>query len=113
MLAFVAALALLGAGAAAATRLFIPTRSPVKAEDPRPRLSVPGDMGSAHPTAFGWMIPIIRAVGTGELARVNHAILRDGSYGGQFWLWAAVGMGLKESPRYGHSLLTDLDRRAR
>jgi hypothetical protein len=85
----------------------------IQPEDPHPRLSVPGDMGSTHPTAFGWMIPIIRAVGTGELTRVNQAILRDGSYGGQFWAWAAVGMGLRESPRYRASLLTDLDRHAR
>lgn len=83
----------------------------IKAEDPHPRLSVPGDMGSTHPTAFGWMLPIIRAVGTGELAPVDQAILRDGSYGGQFWLWAGVGIGLRQPPLSGQSLLTHLDRR--
>jgi hypothetical protein len=83
----------------------------IQAEDPHPRLSVPGDMGSTHPTPFGWMIPIIRAVGTGELARVNQAILRDGAYGGQFWLWTSVGMKLRQPPLSGQSLLNDLDRR--
>lgn len=83
----------------------------IKAEDPRPRLSVSGDMGSTHPSKFGWMIPIIAAVGTDEVARVDRAIIRDGSYGGQFWLWAAVGMGLRQLPLSGQSLLTHLDRR--
>jgi hypothetical protein len=83
----------------------------IKAEDPHPRLSVPGDMGSTHPSEFGWMIPITQAIATGEVARVNHAIIRDGSYGGQFWVWAAVSMGLRRLPLSGQSLLTNLDRR--
>lgn len=85
----------------------------IKAEDPHPRLSVPGDMGSTHPSEFGWMIPIIRAVGTGEVARVNQAIVRDGSYGGQFWLWAAVGLGLRQLPLSAQALLIHVDRRGR
>lgn len=81
----------------------------IRAEDPHPRLSVPGDMGSTHPSPFGWMIPVIRAVATGRVIRVDQAIVRDGRYGGQFWLWTAVGMGMKRLPLDGQSLLTFID----
>lgn len=81
----------------------------IKAEDPNPRLSVLGDMGSTHPTPFGWMIPIIRAVATGKLENVNQAIDQDGAYGGQFWLWAGVGLGLEQPPLSARSLFTHLD----
>jgi hypothetical protein len=69
---------------------------------------VPGD---THASEFGWMIPITQAIGTDEVARVDQAIVRDGSYGGQFRLWAAVAMGLRRLPLSGPSLLTNLDRR--
>ncbi|MGH2876981.1 MAG: hypothetical protein ACRDLV_12090 [Solirubrobacteraceae bacterium] len=85
----------------------------IRAEDPHPRLDVPGDNGSTHASAFGWMIPIIDAVDTGELARVNDAILQGGRYGGQLWLWIGVGMRMRQLPLYGQPLLSYLDRHGR
>lgn len=85
----------------------------IRTEDPHPRVSMPGDMGSTHPTAFGWMIPIIHAVSTGRLLNVNQAILRDGRLGGQFWLWTAVGLRLPRLPLDGQSLLNTIDHHRR
>jgi hypothetical protein len=85
----------------------------ITAEDPHPRVSLPGDMGSTHPSRFGWMIPIIRAVATGKVSMVDHAIVQDGRNGGQFWVWTAVGMRLKRLPVDGQALLTYIRRQSR
>jgi hypothetical protein len=79
--------------------------------DPHPSMSVPGDMGSSHPSPFGWMIPFIEAVRADDLSRVNQAIVSDANYGGQFALWADTGMGLSlRRNLVGRPLLTYLDR---
>jgi len=79
--------------------------------DPHPSLVVPGDMGTTHPSMFGWMIPFIRAVRTGELARVDAAIVDDAQLGGQFALWTDTGMGVDlRRNLVGRPLLTYLDR---
>jgi hypothetical protein len=82
----------------------------ITAKDPHPRMSVPGDMGSSHPSEFGWMIPIIHAVGSGEPARVDRAIKRDEFNGGQFSLWVDVGLGIDRLSLVGQSLLSYLER---
>jgi hypothetical protein len=66
----------------------------VTAWDPHPSWSVPGDGGTTHPSEFGWMIPFIQAVRTGDLAGVDQAIVSDATYGGQFALWVNTGLGL-------------------
>jgi hypothetical protein len=85
----------------------------VSAEDPHPSMSVPGDMGSTHPSEFGWMIPIIQAVRTGELARVDHAIVRDAFDGGQFSIAVDTGLGIERRGLAGQTLLTYLERHGR
>jgi hypothetical protein len=83
----------------------------VTAWDPHPSMSVPGDGGTTHPSVFGWMIPFIRAVRTGDLARVDNAIVSDANYGGQFALWVNTGLGLNlRLGLVGRPLLTYLDR---
>jgi hypothetical protein len=83
----------------------------VTAWDPHPSMSVPGDMGTTHPSAFGWMIPFIQAVSTGDLARVDQAIVRDANHGGQFAFWVNTGMRLNlRLGLVGRPLLTYLDR---
>lgn len=82
----------------------------VTARDPHPSLSVPGDMGTTHPSPFGWAIPFVRAVGAGDLAGVNQAIVNDENLGGQFALWADTGMGVSLSRGLvGQALLTYLN----
>jgi hypothetical protein len=79
--------------------------------DPHPSMSVRGDGGTTHPSAFGWMIPFIHAVRTGELAQVDQAIVSDATYGGQFALWVNTGMGLNlRLGLIGRPLLTYLNR---
>lgn len=79
--------------------------------DPHPSMSVPGDMGSTHPSTFGWMIPFIQAVGAGDLGRVDQAIVNDAKYGGQFALWVNTGLGLDlRLGLVGRPLLSYLDR---
>jgi hypothetical protein len=85
----------------------------VSAEDPHPSMSVPGDMGSTHPSEFGWMIPIMQAVGTGELARVDQAIVRDAFDGGQFSISVTIGLGIERLGLVGQSLLSYLERHGR
>jgi hypothetical protein len=83
----------------------------VTAWDPHPSMSVPGDMGTTHPSEFGWMIPFIQAVRTGDPAQVDKAIVSDATYGGQFALWANTGMGLNlRLGLVGRPLLSYLDR---
>jgi hypothetical protein len=83
----------------------------VTAWDPHPSMSVPGDGGTTHPSVFGWMIPFIQAVSTGDLARVDQAIVSDANYGGQFALWVNTGLGLSlRRGLVGRPLLTYLDR---
>ncbi len=55
----------------------------VTAWDPHPRVSVSGDMGSHHPSTFGWAIPYIAAVRAGDLARVD-ALLTDQRFNANF-----------------------------
>jgi hypothetical protein len=45
--------------------------SAVRAWDPHPSTSVPGDMGTTHPSQFGWAIPYIRAARAGDLPRLD------------------------------------------
>ncbi len=71
----------------------------VTAWDPHPSLAVPGDMGTTHPSVFGWMIPFIQAVRTGDLARADQAIVSDAKYGGEFALWVNTGLGLNAQAR--------------
>ncbi|HEY6397826.1 MAG TPA: hypothetical protein VIX82_10265, partial [Solirubrobacteraceae bacterium] len=83
----------------------------VTAWDPQPSMSVPGDMGTTHPSAFGWMVPFIEAVGAGDLARVDQAIVSDANYGGQFAFWVNTGMGLNlRLGLVGRPLLAYLER---
>ena len=78
----------------------------VRAWDPHPRTSVPGDMGTTHPSQFGWMIPFIRAVGAGDLASVDRLILST-RYGGPF---AAPLLWVPTRDLAGRALLSYLDR---
>jgi hypothetical protein len=81
--------------------------------DPHPSMSVLGDGGTTHPSEFGWMIPFIQAVGSGDVARVDKAIVNDAGYGGQFAWWVNTGMGLNLGLNLvGRSLLGYLDRHA-
>jgi hypothetical protein len=81
--------------------------------DPHPSMTVPGDGGTTHPSEFGWMIPFIQAVGSGDLARVDKAIVNDARNGGQFAWWVNTGMGLNlRLNLVGRSLLNYLDRHA-
>lgn len=58
----------------------------VRAEDPRPRASVPGDLGSTQTTLFGWMLPYVPAVRAGDISRVDQ-LLDSELYGGRFALF--------------------------
>jgi len=81
--------------------------------DPHPSLSVPGDGGTTHPSEFGWMIPFIQAVGSGDLVGVDKAIVNDARNGGQFAWWVNTGMGLNlRLNLVGRSLVNYLDRHA-
>ena len=78
----------------------------VRAWDPHPSTSVPGDMGTTNPSEFGWMIPFIQAVGTGDLASVDRLILST-RYGGPF----ADACPFSAPPHLaGRALLSYLDR---
>jgi hypothetical protein len=57
----------------------------VRAWDPHPSVSLPGDNGTTHPSQFGWMIPFIGAVRAGDLAGVN-AVIADPRYSGNFFI---------------------------
>lgn len=46
----------------------------VTAWDPHPSTSVPGDMGTTHPSEFGWAIPFIRAARDGDLPRLDRLL---------------------------------------
>lgn len=82
----------------------------VTAWDPHPSMSVPGDMGTTHPSQFGWTIPFIHAVGAGDQAGVGQAIVSDANDGGQFAWWVNVGMGLDlKLGLVGQPLLTYLN----
>jgi hypothetical protein len=84
--------------------------SAVTAWDPHPSMSVPGDMGTTHPSPFGWTIPFTKAVSARDLAGVNQAIVNDAKDGGQFAWWVNVGMGLNlRLGLVGQPLLTYLD----
>lgn len=49
----------------------------VVAEDPHPSESVPGDLGSTHPSLFGWFIPFQNAVASGDAAAVSTLLGSD------------------------------------
>jgi hypothetical protein len=78
----------------------------VRAWDPHPSTSVPGDGGTTNPSQFGWMIPFIQAVEAKDVASVDRLILSD-RYGGPFagWIPDAVTRNL-----FGGTLLSYLDR---
>jgi hypothetical protein len=78
----------------------------VTAWDPHPTTSVPGDMGTTHPSTFGWMIPFIEAVRARDPARVKQIILSD-RYGGPFASSVPLPPRLNLA---GRPLLTYLDR---
>jgi hypothetical protein len=83
----------------------------VRAWDPHPRTSVPGDNGSTHPSQFGWMIPYIQAVGAGDLRQVNRLIAGE-RFSGDFLMYGQPVPSLK-SPRViltGRRFLRYLDR---
>jgi hypothetical protein len=48
--------------------------SAVRAWDPHPSTSVPGDMGTTHPSQFGWAIPYIRATRAADLPRLDRLL---------------------------------------
>jgi hypothetical protein len=81
----------------------------VTAWDPHPSTSVPGDMGTTHPSTFGWMIPFVEAVRARDPARVNQLVLSD-RYGGPFASSVPVSVRLNLE---GRALLTYLDRHGR
>ena len=83
----------------------------VRAWDPHPSTSVPGDMGQTHPSQFGWMIPFIRAVGAGDLASVDRLILST-RYGGPFASAVIPVPGVLSLNLFGRALLRYLDRHA-
>lgn len=58
----------------------------VTAWDPHPRVSVPGDSGTTHPSTFGWAIPYIAAVKADDPARLDQ-LLADQRYAGQFYTY--------------------------
>jgi hypothetical protein len=78
----------------------------VRAWDPHPSTSVPGDWGTTHPSEFGWMIPFIQAVGARDLASLDRLILSM-RYGGPF---AASVPGSVTLNLAGRTLLSYLDR---
>lgn len=78
----------------------------VRAWDPHPSTSVRGDMGTTHPSQFGWMIPFIQAVGARGLTSVDRLILST-RYGGPF---AAGVPGSVTRNLAGRKLLSYLDR---
>jgi hypothetical protein len=81
--------------------------------DPHPSMSVPGDGGTTHPSEFGWMIPFIQGVRSGDLERVDQAIVEDANDGGQFAWSVSTGLGLDlRLNLVGRSLLRYLDRHA-
>ena len=47
----------------------------VTAWDPHPSTAVPGDMGTTHPSQFGWAIPFIAAVRGGDVRRVDRLLV--------------------------------------
>ena len=51
--------------------------SAVRAWDPHPSMTVPGDSGSAHPSEFGWAIPYIAAARAGNLPRLDRLLADD------------------------------------
>jgi hypothetical protein len=81
----------------------------VTAWDPHPSTSVPGDMGTTHPSTFGWTIPFIEAVRTRDPARVTQLILSD-RYGGPFA--SSVPVSVRRNLA-GSALLAYLDRHGR
>ncbi len=81
----------------------------VRAWDPQPSTSVPGDMGTTHPSEFGWMIPFIGAVGAGDLRSVDRLILST-RYGGPFASAVTPVPGVLSLNLFGRALLSYLDR---
>lgn len=63
--------------------------SAVSAWDPHPRVSIPGDIGTTHPSAFGWAIPFISAVQNGDLAKVNQLLGHENQFNGNFTIYTA------------------------
>jgi hypothetical protein len=55
----------------------------VRAEDPHPRASMRGDLGSTQSSLFGWMLPFVSAVRAGDISRVDQ-LLDSNLYGGMF-----------------------------
>jgi hypothetical protein len=51
----------------------------VVAEDPHPSSSVTGDLGTTHPSLFGWFIPIQTAVANRNTAAVSTLLTSNGS----------------------------------
>jgi hypothetical protein len=58
----------------------------VTAWDPHPRVSVPGDSGTTHPSTFGWAIPYIAAVRAHDPARLDR-LLANIRYNASFYLY--------------------------
>jgi hypothetical protein len=52
----------------------------VVAEDPHPSQSVPGDLGTTHPSLFGWFIPFQSAVASDDSAAVATLLSSDGGH---------------------------------
>ena len=73
--------------------------SAVTAWDPHPSLSIRGDMGTTHPSTFGWAIPYIAAIRAGDLATVDHLLVGDYRSGRKdYVLYGEFGMF---TPGYG------------
>lgn len=72
----------------------------VTAWDPHPKVSEPGDGGTHHPSTFGWAVPYIAAVRTGDVARLDR-LLRDEQFNGTFHAVDPAAWDLRTRIHYG------------
>jgi hypothetical protein len=63
-----------------------PNWDAVRAEDPRPLASMPGDLGSTDTSLFGWILPYVPAIQAGDVSRVDQLLDSD-LYGGMFGIF--------------------------
>ena len=74
--------------------------------DPHPKVSVPGDRGTHHPSTFGWAIPYIAAVRAGDLPLLDR-LLKDHRYNGNFHGYDPAAWDARTRAHFGvHAALT-------